>query len=253
MRLTVIGCAGSFPNAASAASCYLVEAPYEGRTFRLLLDLGNGALGPLQQQIDLEDVDAVALSHLHADHCLDLCGMYVVRKYHPAGAMAPIAVYGPRDTPGRLARAYDLPADPGMTGQFDFHSWTEETSTQIGPFDVRAARVDHPVEAYALRIKHGGRTLVYSGDTGPTQRLVDIARGADVFLCEASFVESIDNPPGLHLTGAQAGTAAVEAGVGILLLTHIPAWSDRAEVERDAKSTFDGRMELVTAGSVYQV
>ena len=80
MKVTVVGCSGSFPGPDSAASCYLLEAPYDGRTFRLLLDLGSGALGPLQRYADLESIDAVALSHLHADHCLDLCSFYVFRN-----------------------------------------------------------------------------------------------------------------------------------------------------------------------------
>ena len=120
MRLTIVGCSGSFPGPESPASCYLVEAPYDGRTFRLLLDLGSGALGALQRHADLGEIDAVALSHLHPDHCLDLCGYYVVRKYHPAGARPRLAVYGPEGTSERMARAYDLPRDQGMDEQFDF-------------------------------------------------------------------------------------------------------------------------------------
>ena len=87
VKLTIVGCAGSFPSAESPASCYLIEAPYEGRTYRLVVDLGSGALGALQRYVDLRDVDAVALSHLHPDHCFDLSGLYVVSKYHPAGAL----------------------------------------------------------------------------------------------------------------------------------------------------------------------
>ena len=253
MKLTIVGCAGSFPSPQSAASCYLVEAPFEGRTFRLLLDLGNGALGTLQRYVTLDWVDAVALSHLHADHCLDMCGFYVVRKYNPSGALGAIPVYGPSGTADRLARGYDLPIEPGMTAEFDFNDWRDQQPRQIGPFTVTAARVDHPIEAYALRVAHAGRTLVYSGDTGPTQALVDIARGADVFLCEASFVEAEDNPPNLHLTGAQAGDHATRAGVDRLLLTHIPGWTDRTEVASDVKTTFDGTFELVEAGATYDV
>src|SRR5699024_2571498 len=226
---------------------------HDGGVFNLVMDLGNGALGTLQKHIGLHEVDAVALSHLHADHCLDMCGMYVYRKYHPDGELRRIDVYGPRDTPGRLARAYDLAAVPGMSGQFDFHTWDSPTTTRIGPFHLTPTRVVHPVEAYALRVECGGRTLTYSGDTGPTPALTDAARNADVFLCEASFVESEDNPPGLHMTGADAAAVAASAGVGRLLLTHIPAWHDRAEVEQDAKSVYDGRLELVVAGATYQV
>ena len=86
------------------------------------LDLGNGALGQLHRYVDPLTIDAVFLSHLHADHCLDLCGYYVMRKYHPTGAQPRIPVWGPPDTPGRMARAYDLPLDPGMTEEFDFRA-----------------------------------------------------------------------------------------------------------------------------------
>lgn len=253
MKLSIIGCAGSFPGPDSPASCYLVEAPYEGGIFRLVVDLGNGALGGLQRSIDLREIDAIALSHLHADHCFDMCSLYVVSRYHPAGPMARIPVFGPTSTPSYLARAYNLEADPGMTGEFDFVSWVPSVSQQIGPFEVTAVRVDHPVEAYALRIVCGGRTLVYSGDTGPTEVLADFVRGADAFLSEASYVASRNNPPNLHLTGADAGEYARRGGVGRLLLTHIPAWTDRTEVLADAKGAFDGRTDLVSAGTVYDI
>ena len=122
MRLTVIGCSGSFAGPDSAASCYLVEADdAEGRTWRILLDLGSGALGPLQRYTDPASVDAIFFSHLHPDHCLDLCGYYVLRKYHPGGALPPIPVWGPAGVAERMSRAYDLPEQHGMTGEFDFH------------------------------------------------------------------------------------------------------------------------------------
>ena len=99
----------------SPASCYLLEAEHDGRTWRVLLDLGSGALGALHRYADPLAIDAVFLSHLHADHCLDLCGYYVMRKYHPDGQQPRIPVWGPVGTADRMARAYDLPTDPGMT------------------------------------------------------------------------------------------------------------------------------------------
>ena len=83
MDLTIVGCSGSFPGPDSPASCYLVTA--EG--FRMLLDLGNGALGSLQRYVSPADIDAVCLSHLHVDHCVDMCSYQVFRSYHPSGPL----------------------------------------------------------------------------------------------------------------------------------------------------------------------
>lgn len=252
MRLTVIGCSGSYPGPDSAASCYLLEAPYEGRTYRLVMDLGSGALGPLQTHVDLTTVDAVVLSHLHADHCLDLCGFYVVRKYRPGGPLPPLPVYGPTGTGHRMARAYDLPDQPGMTGEFDFHDYPDGVF-RLGPFDVTATLVDHPVDAYALRITAEGRTLAYSGDTGPCPSLVDVAKGVDLLLAEASFVDDPANPPHLHLTGQEAAETAHDAGVGRLVLTHVPPWYTREQVYAEARPHFDRDLTMAVPGATYDV
>lgn len=249
MRLTIVGCAGSFPGPDSAASCYLLE--HEG--YRLVLELGSGSLGPLQRLVDLREVDAVALSHLHADHCFDVTGLYVFSRYHPGGALERIPVLATEGAGEFLARAYGTDDAAGMVEQFDFRGWVDGETTLLGPFEVTPMRVDHPVTAFAVRVAAAGRVLVYSGDTGPMDELVDFVGGADAFLCEASFVESRDNPPNLHMTGAEAGDCATRAGVGRLLVTHIPAWTDRAEVESDVKSTYVGPYDLVRAGDVYDV
>lgn len=246
MRLTVVGCAGSYPGPESPASCYLLEEDYKGRTWRLLLDLGNGALGALQRYVDPLSIDAVALSHLHADHCLDLCGFYVLRKYHPAGAQPKIPVWGPVDTARRMAKAYDLDEDPGMNEEFDFVTYPDEP-VQFGPFTIEAIPVAHPVPAYGLRVSAGGAVLAYSGDTGVCDGLIEVAREADLFLCEASFIHGDPNPPDLHLTGREAGEVATRAGVRRLVVTHIPPWHDADVIMAEARDTFAG--ELVQARS----
>jgi ribonuclease BN (tRNA processing enzyme) len=217
----------------------------------VLLDLGSGALGVLQRHIDPVTVDAVLLSHLHADHCLDLCGFYVLRKYHPTGPQPRIPVWGPVDTAVRMAKAYDLDEDPGMNEEFDFRPYTG--LLQVGPFTVTATQVVHPVTAYGLRIQADGRTLAYSGDTGTCPALVATARDADVFLCEASFVEGPFNPPDLHLTGAEAGRMAAEARARRLVLTHVPPWHDPQVVLHEAATTYDGPLELAVPGKTYEV
>jgi len=248
VRLTVVGCSGSLPGPDSAASCYLVEAAGS----RLVLDLGSGALGTLQRHVSLRDLDAVLLSHLHPDHCLDLCGLYVARRYGPGSSGTRIPVWGPPGTAVRMANGYGLPVDPGMTEEFDFRGYPE-AEFEVGPFRVRAARVVHPGVAYALRVEHAGRVLVYSGDTGPCSALMELARGADVLLCEAAFPDGGDNAPGMHLTGMDAGEHAQSAGVGSLVVTHVPPWGDPARARKHAASAFEGPVAFARSGLVVDV
>ena len=251
MRLTVVGCSGSYPGPDSPASCYLLEEEHEGRTWRILLDLGNGALGQLHRYADPLGIDAVFVSHLHADHCLDLCGYYVLRKYHPTGPQPRIPVWGPAGAAERMARAYDLPADPGMSEEFDFRVHGEPV--ELGPFRVEAHEVVHPVAAFALKVTAGGRTLVYSGDTAACPALDEVASEAHLLLAEASFVSGADNPPDLHMTGADCGRTASKAGVERLVLTHVPPWYDPAVAEAEARGEWSGQVELARAGATYDV
>ncbi|MDH6110703.1 ribonuclease BN (tRNA processing enzyme) [Kitasatospora sp. MAP12-15] len=248
MKLTVVGCSGTFPSPASPCSSYLVEA--DG--FRLVIDLGNGALGALQSHVGLYDVDAVLLSHLHADHCIDLCAYWVARYYRQEGCPDLLPVYGPADTPGRLARAYDMPEEPGMTEVFDFHTLTPGTF-RLGPLTVTAVQVNHPVEAYAFRIDHDGRSLVYSGDTGECPALVELARDTDLFLCEAAFTDGKETFQSIHLNGREAGEHAAAAGAARLVLTHIPPWTDPDRNLRDAEAAYAGPVEVAKAGAVYEI
>jgi ribonuclease BN (tRNA processing enzyme) len=249
LRLTIVGCSGSYPGPDSPASCYLVEAEHEGRVWRILLDLGNGALGALQRYADPLAIDAVLLSHLHADHCIDMTSYYVLRKYHPNGQQPPIPVWGPKGTARRLARAYDLPRRPGMEEEFEFHRF--RGPFEVGPFLINPIAVDHPVPAYAFRIEAAGTVLAYTGDTGPTEALLELAEGADLLLAEASFRDGDDNPASLHLTGAQAGEVAARAGARRLVLTHVPPWHDSDGMLAEAGTVYDGPAELAVAGAVY--
>ena len=251
MRLTVVGCSGSYPGPDSPASSYLLEAEHEGRTWRVLLDLGSGALGQLHKYADPLTIDAVLLSHLHADHCLDLCGYYVMRKDHPDGPQPRIPVYGPEGTADRMARAYDLPLDPGMHEEFDFREYADPLV--IGPFQVEAIGVDHPVSAYGLRVSADDRTVAYSGDTAQCEGLERVAQGADLLLAEASFREAVENPPHVHLTGVDAGEVAAKAGVGQLVITHVPPWHDPTEALEEARTRWDGPLDLAIPGAIFEL
>jgi ribonuclease BN (tRNA processing enzyme) len=243
VQITVVGCSGSFPGPDSPASCYLIEA--DG--FRLLVDLGNGALGPLQRYCGLDAVDAIWLSHQHADHCLDMCAYLVARAFHPGGALRRLPVYAPAGMADRLAAA--LGGDDGarLAAAFDFVTLAPGTR-RIGPLQVTAARMNHPVETFGLRAEHAGRVLAYSADTGPCASLVTLAAGADLLLCEATFTDGPGLPADLHLTARQAGEHAALAGVGALLLTHISPWTDQARSLAEAAAAFSGPLSAAAAG-----
>jgi ribonuclease BN (tRNA processing enzyme) len=243
VRLTIIGCSGSFPGPDSPASCYLVEA--EG--FRLLVDLGSGALGTLQRYAGLYEIDAIWISHLHADHCLDMCSFAVAKIHHPLGQRRRIPVYGPAGAARRLASAMSLNPGNEMTDTFAFVDLTPGT-TDIGPLRVNTAYMNHSVPTFGFRIEHDGQALAYSADTGPAPELVRLARGADALLCEASFLDGPDVPPDLHLTARQAAQHATRAGVGELILTHLVAWNDSAATIEQAGTAFDGPLSLAAPG-----
>lgn len=247
MKLTVLGCSGSAPGPDSPASSYLVEA--DGS--RIVLDIGNGAFGALQRHVDPKSIDGICLSHLHPDHCNDMCGYFVTLEFGP-GPPVRIPVWGPEGTSARLAEAYGLPIDPGMNSVFDFHRYPDHTFN-IGPFSITTARVNHPVPAYALRVEHGGKSLVYSGDTGESRALVDLACEADLLLCEAGFGTQEDVPEGVHLNGRLAGEHAKAASVRKLMVTHILPWYDQAATIESARESFGGDVIAAAADQTWEI
>ncbi|MDQ2810339.1 MAG: MBL fold metallo-hydrolase [Actinomycetota bacterium] len=278
MQVTVIGCAGSFPGPDSPASCYLLEA--EG--FRLVIDMGNGSLGVLQRYAELFGIDAICLSHLHADHCIDLAAYWVARQFAPDGAQPPIPVYGPPGTATRVTphlgpsddpasddpasddsasddsasghpasddSAGDHPAAGPERPRFDFHDLAVGTA-EVGPFRITADRMNHPVETFGFRVEHEDWRLAYSADTGESDALVRLAEGADLLLCEASFLDGQDTRPNLHLTARQAAEHADRAGVGQLVLTHLVPWNDRGRSLTEASAAYHGPLSLASSGLV---
>ena len=248
MRLTVIGCSGSFPGPDSPSSCYLAEA--EG--FRLVIDMGNGALGVLQRYAELFSIDAICVSHLHADHCIDVGSYWIARQFAPDGPKPPIPVYGPPGTAARIKPVLGPNAPQPQYSAFVFRDLAAaKKEIEIGPFRVATDHMNHPLETFGFRLEHAGWRLAYSADTGECPALVGLAEGADVLLCEASFLgQPRDNPPDVHLTARQAGEHATRAGVGRLILTHLVPWNDRERSLSEAAATYHGPLSLATSGLV---
>jgi ribonuclease BN (tRNA processing enzyme) len=165
-------------------------------------------------------------------------------------------MYGPSDTWTRLAAASSpLGGDlDDFADIFEVHPWVDGEVIRIGGLTILPRLVSHPTESFGMRITDpSGATMVYSGDTGLCESVIELATGADVFLCEASWTDSPERPKHLHLSGAEAGQVAKRAGVGRLLLTHIPPWTSREDVITEAEAEFDGPVHAVVPGETIEV
>lgn len=252
MKVTVLGCSGSVPGPDSPASGYLIEED----DYRLVLDLGHGAFGALQRYVTPTEVDAMVITHLHADHCIDLTAYVVALRYggggyRSRGSEARIPLVGPSGSRDRIGAAYDPLARKLQLQQL--FGFSTPASGELGPFALSFATVNHPIPTSAVRITAGDRSLVYSADTGESPALVSLAHGADLFLCEATFGPDDEYVPDLHLTGRQAGEHANKAGVDRLVVTHVPPWTSREVQAQEAAEAFHGVVEVATPGAEFRV
>src|SRR6266702_2403684 len=174
MRLTVLGGCGVWPEAGQACSGYLVE--HEG--FRLLVDLGYATVPRLLERLTAGQVDAVFTSHGHPDHCADLNPLLRARALR-------------EDRPGMLNGAYVQ------------HEFTAGSRLDIGPFRAQTRLLPHSVPNAGLRLTAGERVLAYTGDSGPDPGVVDLARGADLLLAEATYVDQVPEDSRRYLTSAR--------------------------------------------------
>ncbi len=242
MRLTVLGNNGSFPGPDGACAGYLLEA--DG--LRILLDCGGGVLARLQRYFPIEQLDALVVSHLHFDHMGDL----PVLKYGLESKIAlgqcldPLPLHVPA-TPEEVVRTF------ASDQAFAVSYIQDGMLTQLGSASLSFVRMDHPIETYAVVVQAEDKRFVYSGDTLYNPRLVDAAGGADLLLCEATAVGSLQILSGQmpHMTARQAGETAAQAGVRRLLLTHLWYEVPHEEYEAEARQSFaaaEAAEELVT-------
>jgi ribonuclease BN (tRNA processing enzyme) len=245
VQLSVLGGCGAWPAAGQACSGYLVE--HDG--FRLLVDPGYATAPRLLAWLPAGHVDAVLVSHGHPDHCADLHPLLRARAYgeSPAPALPVYALPGALD---RVLALDDLAARPGVCQVTDLVPGARRA---IGPFQLDTWLLPHFVPNLGLRLTAGGHVLAYTGDTGPSPDVAELARGADVFLAEATFPEEVTGSDPRYLsTARQAGEHATRAGAGQLMLTHLwPGTAPEAALDA-ARRAFGGEIAVAAGGvSVY--
>ena len=254
MQLTILGCSGSLAAPGNPASSYVISVPGETD---VVMDFGSGALAAMQERFD-PSAAHVIFSHLHADHCSDFPSLLVWRRYHPtAPAEQRHRLIGPSYAPEHLGRmSADAPGEQDdFTDTFEFTTWRAGQPEQLSGLSITPFDAIHPAqESHALRIEDAsGKVITFSGDSGYTPTLIDAAREADYFLCEAAWgATSEGKAEGMHLSGVEAGRIAREAGVKTLVLVHIQPWTDPEEVLAAARAEFDGEIILGKAGATFE-
>jgi ribonuclease BN (tRNA processing enzyme) len=251
VRLTVLGKSPSWQDRDGACSGYLLQE--DGYT--LLLDCGSGVFGKLRRFCDALAVDAVVLSHLHADHFLDLVPFSYALTYAPGPRPdRPPHLHGPPGTGEVLRRiAGTWGTENVVQSAFELREYAAADELRLGPFTVRFCPVPHYIPTFAVEVASAGRRLTYSADCAPNQALVDFAQGTELLLIEATLERQ--DPPGDrgHLTPREAGEHGARAGARRLVITH---FTDELPLERtggEARAGFGGQVELAAEGALYTI
>jgi len=245
LRVTVLGSSNAIPRPKRACSAYLIEGA--GRA--LVADLGSGSLGNLNAYRTADSVDAVLISHMHADHFLDIIPLRYALKYGPRTNDKKVALWlppGGEDLLHRIVSAF-VPESSGdfLGDAFTVGTYDPNESLNVGDLRVRFAPTTHYVPTFALRCECAGASVTYSADTAPSDEVVRLAHESELFFCEATLQRGADDSmPRGHSSACEAGEMARRAGVETLVVTHYPATLDEEGLEAEARAVFAGQVAI---------
>jgi ribonuclease BN (tRNA processing enzyme) len=264
MRLTVLGKSPSWQDADGACSGYLLE---DGDA-SLLMDCGNGVFSKLRRFRDYTRVDAVVISHLHADHFLDLVPFSYALTYAPRQQPVPVARWPGTDAPARPRLIVPRGATEtfrrivGAWGNedlienaFRIEEYDEDSTPEVGSLRLHFHKVPHFTETFAICASstNGGGRLAYGADCRPTDEIVRFAHGADLLLIEATLPRPERTGERGHLTPREAGEHGRKAAAARLVITHISDELDELWAKEEASVGFGGPVEVAEEGAVYDV
>ena len=263
MRITVLGTSPAWQDAGGACSGYLVEA---GGTC-VLLDCGCGVFGKLRRHREYWEVDAVVVSHLHADHILDLVPYASALTYAPRQQPVPVAGHPGTDTPARpqliapagAAEAFGrICTGAGMRAEhieraFALTEYAPQDTFSLGPIEVAFQPVPHFLPTNAVELREGAARLTFSADCAPNDELAEFARDTSLLLIEATLPRPERSGVRGHLTPAEAGEHGRRAGARRLVLTHFSDELDAEWARGEAERTFGGPVEVAREDAVYEL
>lgn len=262
MQITVLGKSPAWQDAGGACSGYLVEEA----GVKVLLDCGNGVFSKLRCKTDYLDVDAIFVSHLHADHFFDLIPyayalLFSPRHHDGQSQPQPLQdrplLYAPRgaqDTFDAICRNFHN--SPLIDYAFDLQEYDPGTTIAAGPLEVRLEEVPHWVTTCAMDVSstaNGSGRFTYGADCAPSEQLVDLARDTDLLMLEATLPKPEVSEPRGHLTAAEAGQHAQRAGAGRLVLTHITDELDPMKARKEAEAEYARGVHVAVEGDVFEV
>lgn len=259
----MLGKSPSWQDAGGACSGYLIQSD----ATNVLLDCGNGVFGKLRERIDYVELDAVILSHLHADHWLDLVPYSYALIYAPKQQPVPVHTWPGTDSPAR-PRLIAPPGAPGVFRQvtsawgnddliesaFRVEEYAPEATVEVGDLRASFHPVPHFIDTFAVNVSEDGSSkLCYSADTRPGDELVEIARDADLLLVEATLPRPERTGVRGHLTPEEAGDHAKRAGAKRVVITHISDELGDEWAREEAERGFGGPVEVAREGATYEL
>jgi ribonuclease BN (tRNA processing enzyme) len=262
LRITVLGKSPSWQDAGGACSGYLIE---DGET-SLLLDCGNGVFSKLRRFRDYVTLDAVVISHMHADHFLDLVPYSYALTYAPRQQPVPVDRWPGTDSPARpqlnvpeggrdvLRRVVGSWGNEDLVEKaFDLREYGTSDRLEIGDLRVRFHEVPHFLETHAVEITttNGGGRFTFGADSRPCHEIPEFAQGTDLLMLEATLPRPERTGMRGHLTPAEAGDHARRANARRLVITHISDELDELWARDEAAKAFGGPVDVAREGAVY--
>jgi ribonuclease BN (tRNA processing enzyme) len=263
VRITVLGKSPAWQDAGGACSGYLIEA--DGRC--LLLDCGCGVFGKLRERIDYTDIDVVLISHLHADHMLDLVPYASALTYAPRQQPVPVGGHPGTDSPARprliapagAAESFrQICSGSGMRPEhiehaFELTEYAPESTFTLGPLALSFRQVPHFLPTNAVELREGTVRFTYGADCAPNEELTEFARDTSLLLIEATLPRTERSGTRGHLTPEEAGEHGRRAGARRLVLSHFSDELDAEWARGEAERSFGGPVEVAREDAVYEL